>query len=83
MSHHTASLQFTLGKTATAFDLARTAANRLYWLDDTHFQPFSLFYTWAAPRLRNVAISGLYWGLVMLIDVSLWRIRHNPSIYGP
>lgn len=72
MSHHTASLQFTLGKTATAFDLARTAANRLYWLDDTYVQPF---YTWAAPRLQKVAISGLYWTLIALIEIALWLIE--------
>jgi hypothetical protein len=34
------------------------------------FNPLS----WAVPRLRNVAISGLYWKLVTLIDVSFWLI---------
>jgi hypothetical protein len=44
-------------------------ADRIYWLDDTYVQPF---YVWVAPRLRDVAISGLFWGLIALIDVVLW-----------
>ena len=50
---------------------AYTVADRLYWLDDNYVQPF---YSWAAPRLRDVAISGIFWALVTLIDVSLWLI---------
>jgi hypothetical protein len=34
------------------------------------FNPLS----WAVPRLRDVAISGLYWELVTLIDISFWLI---------
>jgi hypothetical protein len=71
MSHHTASLQSAFDKTASVLDFAYTVADRLYWLDDNYVQPF---YSWAAPRLREVAISGLYWALVTLIDVSLWLI---------
>jgi hypothetical protein len=71
MSHHTASLQSAFDKTASALDFAYTVADRLYWLDDNYAQPF---YAWAAPRLREVAISGLYWALITLIDVSLWLI---------
>jgi hypothetical protein len=66
MSHHTATLQST---SATAFDFAYALADHVYWLDNHYIQPF---YTWAAPHLRKVAISSLYWGLVALIDVSLW-----------
>jgi hypothetical protein len=66
MSHHTATLQST---SATVFKIVCTIADRLYWLDDNYIQPF---YTWAAPHLRKVAISGLYWGLVALIDIALW-----------
>jgi hypothetical protein len=69
MSHHVATLQSAFDKTATALDFAYTVADRLYWLDDNYVQPF---FTWAAPRLRDVAISGFYWALVTLIDVSLW-----------
>jgi hypothetical protein len=43
-------------------------ADRIYWLDDNYVQPF---YAWAAPRLRGVAISGLFWGLIALIDGNL------------
>jgi hypothetical protein len=71
MSHHTATLQSAFGKTASVLDFAYTAMDRLYWLDDNYVQPF---YSWAAPRLRDVAISGLYWALVTLIDISLWLI---------
>jgi hypothetical protein len=71
MSHHVATLQSAFDKTASVLDFAYTVADRLYWLDDNYVQPF---YSWAAPRLRDVAISGLYWALVTLIDVSLWLI---------
>jgi hypothetical protein len=70
MSHH-ATLQSVFDKTASALDFAYTVADRLYWLDDNYVQPF---YSWAAPQLRDVAISGLFWALVTLIDVSLWLI---------
>lgn len=70
MYHDTATLQFAQ-KTATAFDFACATIDRLYWLDEHYVQPF---YAWIAPRLRDVAISGLYWALVTLIDVSLWLI---------
>jgi hypothetical protein len=30
------------------------------------------FYAWAAPRLRDVAINGLFWGLIALIDIARW-----------
>ncbi len=74
MSHHVATLQSAFDKTASVLDFAYTVADRLYWLDDNYVQPF---YSWAAPRLRDVAISGLYWALVTLIDVSLWLINTN------
>jgi hypothetical protein len=44
-------------------------ADRLYWLDDNYVRPS---YSWAAPRLHDVAISGFYWALVILIDITLW-----------
>jgi hypothetical protein len=72
MSYHTATLQSAFDKTASVLDFAYTVADRLYWLDDNYVQPF---YSWAAPRLRDVAISGLYWALVTLIDVSLWLMN--------
>jgi hypothetical protein len=59
MSHHVATLQSAFDKTASVLDLAYTVADRIYWLDDNYVQPF---YSWAAPRLRDVAISGLFWG---------------------
>ena len=72
MSHHTATLQSAFDKTASVLDFAYTVADRLYWLDDNYVQPF---YSRAAPRLREAAISGLYWALVTLIDVSLWLMN--------
>jgi hypothetical protein len=71
MFQNTVSLESAFDKTATAFDFACTVADRLYWLDDNYVQPF---YSWAAPRLSKVAINGLYWGLVSLIDIALWLI---------
>jgi hypothetical protein len=71
MSRYPASLHSAFEKTASVLDFAYTVADRLYWLDDNYVQPF---YSWAAPRLRKVAISGFYWALVTLIDVSLWLI---------
>jgi hypothetical protein len=52
MSHHAATLQYTFEKTASALDLAYTAIDRLYWLDDNYVQP-NPFYSWAAPRRRG------------------------------
>jgi hypothetical protein len=72
MSHHAATLQSAFDKTASVLDFAYTVADRLYWLDDNYVQPF---YSWAAPQLREVAISGIYWALVTLIDVSLWLMN--------
>jgi hypothetical protein len=72
MSHHAATLQSAFDKTASVLDFAYTVADRLYWLDDNYVQTF---YSWAAPRLREAAISGLYWALVTLIDVSLWLMN--------
>jgi hypothetical protein len=69
MSHHAATFQSVFDKTATAYDVLCAVSDRIYWLDDTYVQPF---YAWAALRLRNVAISGLFWGLIALIDVALW-----------
>ncbi len=69
MSHHAATFQSVFDKTATAYDVLCAVSDRIYWLDDTYVQPF---YAWAAPRLRDVAISGLFWGLIALIDVALW-----------
>ncbi len=74
MSHHIATLQSAFDKTASVLDFAYTVADRLYWLDDNYVQPF---YSWAAPQLRDVAIRGLYWALVTLIDVTLWLIDTN------
>jgi hypothetical protein len=79
MSHHTATLQSAFDKTASALDFAYTVANRLYWLDDNYVQPF---YAWAAPHLRDVAISGLYWTLITLIDVSLWLIDTTRQFFA-
>jgi hypothetical protein len=67
--HYIATFQSVFDKTATAYDFVCAMADRIYWLDDTYVQPF---YAWAAPRLRDVAISGLFWGLIALIDVALW-----------
>jgi hypothetical protein len=72
MSHHVATLQSAFDKTASVLDFAYTVADRLYWLDDNYVQPF---YSWAAPRLREAAISGLYWALVTLIDITLWLMN--------
>jgi hypothetical protein len=69
MSHTAATFQSVFDKTATAYDFVCVVADRIYWLDDTYVQPF---YAWAAPRLRDVAISSLFWGLIALIDVALW-----------
>jgi hypothetical protein len=69
MSHHAATFQSVFDKTVTAYDFVCAMADRIYWLDDTYVQPF---YVWAVPRLRDMAISGLFWGLVALIDVALW-----------
>jgi hypothetical protein len=69
MSHYPASLHSAFEKAVTAFDFACAVADRLYWLDDNYVQPF---YSWAAPRLREVAISSLYWALVTLIDIIFW-----------
>jgi hypothetical protein len=69
MSHHAATFQSVFDKAITAYDFACVVADRIYWLDDNYVQPF---YAWAAPRLRDVAISGLFWGLIALIDVALW-----------
>jgi hypothetical protein len=69
MSHHAATFQSVFDKTATAYDVFCAVFDRIYWLDDTYIQPF---YAWAAPRLRDVAINGLFWGLKALIDVALW-----------
>ena len=91
MSHHTATLQSAFDKTASVLDFAYTVADRLYWLDDNYVQPF---YSWAAPRLRDVAISGLYWALVTLIDIafypstqpvnsSLGMLTRSPSMLSP
>jgi hypothetical protein len=79
MSHHVATLQSAFDKTASALDFAYTVANRLYWLDNNYVQPF---YAWAAPRLRDVAISGLYWTLITLIDVSLWLIDATRQFFA-
>jgi hypothetical protein len=62
---------FRAANAATAYDFACSMADRLYWLDDNYIQPF---YVWVAPQLREVAISGLYWGLITFIDISLWLI---------
>jgi hypothetical protein len=80
MSHHTATLQFASDKTAIAFDFACTLTGRFYWLDNHYVQPF---YAWTAPHLREVAISGLYWALIMLIDVSLWLIDTTSQFMAP
>jgi hypothetical protein len=69
MSHHAATFQSVFDKAVTAYDFVCAMADRIYWLDDTYVQPF---YAWAVPRLRDVAISGLFWGLIALIDVALW-----------
>jgi hypothetical protein len=69
MSHPAATFQSVFDKTVTAYDFVCAMADRVYWLDDTCVQPF---YAWAAPRLRDVAISGLFWGLIALIDIALW-----------
>jgi hypothetical protein len=79
MSHHTATLQSAFDKTASVLDFAYTVADRLYWLDDNYVQPF---YSWAAPRLREAAISGIYWALVTLIDVSLWLIDTTRQFFA-
>ena len=72
MSHHASTLQSAFDKTASVLDFAYAVADRLYWLDDNYVQPF---YSWAAPCLRDVAISGLYWTLVALIDITLWLMN--------
>jgi hypothetical protein len=69
MSHHTATLQSVFDKAATAYDVLYAVSDRIYWLYDNYVQPFC---AWAAPRLRDVAISGLFWGLIALIDIALW-----------
>jgi hypothetical protein len=69
MSDRAATFQSVFDKTATAYDFVCAVADRNYWLDNTYVQPF---YAWAAPRLRDVAISSLFWGLIALIDVALW-----------
>jgi hypothetical protein len=53
MSHHTATLQYTFEKTASALDFAYTAMARLYWLDDNYVQ--SIF----TPGLRLVSMTWL------------------------
>ena len=72
MSHHASTLQSAFDKTASVLYFAYTVADRLYWLDDNYVQPF---YSWAAPCLRDVAISGLYWTLVALLDITLWLMN--------
>ena len=79
MSHHVATLQSAFDKTASVLDFAYALAERLYWLDDNYVQPF---YSWAAPRLREAAINGLYWALVTLIDVSLWLIDTTRQFFA-
>jgi hypothetical protein len=69
MSHHAATFQSVFDKTATVYDVLCAVSDRIYWLDDNYVQPF---YAWAAPRLRDVAVDGLFWGLIALIDVALW-----------
>jgi hypothetical protein len=60
-------------RTATAYDFVCAMADRIYWLDDTYVQPF---YAWAAPRLRDVAISGLFWGLIRSLMLRFgWTTR--------
>ena len=79
MSHYAATLQSAFDKTATVLDFAYTVADRLYWLDDKYVQPF---YSWAAPRLHDVAISGIYWALITLIDINPLANGHKLSIHG-
>jgi hypothetical protein len=79
MSHHAATFQSVFDRTATAYDFVCAMADRIYWLDDTYIQPF---YAWAAPRLRDVAISGLFWGLIALIDVALWLADTTHQFMG-
>jgi hypothetical protein len=79
MSHHAATFQSVFDRTATAYDFVCAMADRIYWLDDTYVQPF---YAWAAPRLRDVAISGLFWGLIALIDVALWLADTTRQFMG-
>jgi hypothetical protein len=79
MSHHCATLQSAFDKTASALDFAYALAERVYWLDDTYVQPF---YSWAAPRLREAAINGLYWALVTLIDITLWLIDTTRQFFA-
>jgi hypothetical protein len=67
--HYAATFQSVFDKTATAYDFVCAMADRIYWLDDTYVQPF---YAWAAPHLRDMAISGLFWGLRALINVTFW-----------
>jgi hypothetical protein len=57
MSHTAATFQSVFDKAVTAYDFVCAMADRIYWLDDTYVQPF---YAWAAPRLRDVAISGFF-----------------------
>ena len=79
MSHYAATLQSAFDKTATVLDFAYTVADHLYWLDDKYVQPF---YSWAAPRLHDVAISGIYWALITLIDINPLANGHKLSIHG-
>jgi hypothetical protein len=79
MSHHCATLQSAFDKTASALDFAYALAERIYWLDDNYVQPF---YAWAAPRLRDVAISALYWALVTLIDITLWLLDTTRQFFA-
>jgi hypothetical protein len=69
MSHSAATFHSVFDRAVTAYDFICVMADRIYWLDDTYVQPF---YVWAVPRLQDIAISGLFWGLVALIDVALW-----------
>jgi hypothetical protein len=69
MSHSAATFHSVFDKAVTAYDFVCAMADRIYWLDDTYVQPF---YAWAAPRLRDIAISGLLWWLIVLIDIALW-----------
>jgi hypothetical protein len=68
MSHHTATVQVWVEKTAITYD---AALDHLYRIDETYVQPF---YVWAAPQLRDAAISGLYWSTIAIIEIAHWLI---------
>jgi hypothetical protein len=69
MSHHTATVQVWVEKTAITYD---AALDYLYRIDDTYVQPF---YVWVAPQLRDAAISGFYWSTIALVEIALWMIE--------